>query len=193
MLSRSDAPICVVTNNPAAESHSAAAGKSQSDLSGETLLVANRTLSVGSSARFRCEMLAEPIDGSFEFAWYLNNSENARKELPALISEAKKGSMQRQSFAPAKLTNSTETTTQTPKWNLAVSTLDFRPETLADFGQIYCVARNSIGPQKRACVYSIAPQTSSIDSLAGEFINFRNPKSYLHPLALSLGLNQHQR
>ena len=58
--------------------------------------------------------------------------------------------------------------------HVAVSQLELNIETQSDYGQLFCVAKNSIGEQKRACVYTIEPPPPTMapsDELASQALS----------------------
>ena len=154
-------------------------------------LVATKALALRASARLLCRMDAEPLDESLEFTWYLNNSHNERRVLfsgkaqqqagsgdsidrSPLDSPAQLNNLEGQPgeqttmpvtattgsrLAPLNLEQPAKATTST-----AQSQLSYSPDSSLDYGRLYCLARNSMGEQKRACVYDILQPGKSLSS-----------------------------
>lgn len=108
---------------------------------GVPLLLGTHTLALKARAHFRCQMLAEPAD-QVEFTWYLNNSHNERKVLSSGAPHEQATTMGDSGAAHSAA-------------RVASSQLSYQIESGLDYGQLYCMARNAIGDQKRACVYSV--------------------------------------
>lgn len=88
-----------------------------------------------------CLMAAEPLD-DLQFTWYLNNSHNERR---VVFESAAPDTMEPNGSA------------------MAAGRSQLRPyllESELDYGRLYCVARNSLGPQRRACVYQLEQSTT---------------------------------
>ena len=165
-----DAPICVRSSSVGEEEGPASRPADHLDDSPEPLLVSSTRLALKSAVRFRCEMLAEPAD-RVEFVWYLNNTSQERRVLLSTADTMAASGAQTPS-EPERVGRNGSATLR-PDTNraragrlqvagpgrgrsrLASSQLNFRVETSSDYGQLYCVARNSAGEQKRACLYRI--------------------------------------
>lgn len=152
---------------------------------GSELHLGARSLALnGQRAMFSCPMLAEPSD-QVEFVWYLNSSSNERRlvftETPAatladdsIDVEAPQGGrnaarsgadFEAMRAGPAGLRAAGRRRPQ-----VAVSRLLFGASSQADYGRLYCVARNAVGDQKRACFYTIEEPTAgaALDEPEGE-------------------------
>lgn len=99
-------------------------------------------------------MEADPASGELQFSWFLNNTLGQRQPLQALATEQLTATAR----PPDKAKGSSAGQAKKPEQRqqrLSSSQLEFQPESELDYGQIYCEARNSIGPQSRACLYEI--------------------------------------
>lgn len=146
------------------------------------MLVESRRVPLGGQVRFLCRMEADPAD--LELSWYLNNTINERRPLfagnnngngnnyppgNAQLNHKPSSDHWRVPFKPiaSNSVNNNKTSrlvARTQKTVLsghsASSQLNYLVDTHLDYGRLYCVARNSMGEQKRACVYDIEPGES---------------------------------
>lgn len=122
-----------------------------------------RALPLNGRASFRCPMLAEPA-GQLEFVWYLNNSLNARRPLWRSTATAEGGAENQaelgDEFDSMRAGAGAQKAARRSRDRVAVSQFQFSVASQADYGRLYCLARNAIGEQKRACVYTIEPPES---------------------------------
>jgi len=127
--------------------------------------LATDKLALGAHLDFRCQWAAEPAE-RMEYSWYLNNSFGERRLLAADTSSS--GGQERPEVAGAtpdslgrrlhfELGGRATVAAGSPSSSRRTSQLSFRLESGADFGQLYCLARNELGEQKRACVYNLRP------------------------------------
>lgn len=115
------------------------------------LLLGSRAMALGSQARFLCRMEADPAE--LELSWYLNNSQSERRLLHTGENRNQRSNEHQTNSTTASRLGKASTTTTTT--TLTSSQLNYLVESNLDYGLLYCVAKNSIGQQKRACVYQI--------------------------------------
>lgn len=111
-------------------------------------------------------MLAEPAEG-LAFSWYLNWSDgnpnegrliqHQRAELAPEASQSDEANKLATDHKDQSSSDRRQTGRDGAKQLQTSSQLNYLVETSADYGRLYCFARNSIGQQKRACVYEIRP------------------------------------
>lgn len=124
-------------------------------------------------------MEANPAN-ELEFSWYLNNSDGRRT---LLLAKQLNNPLNRKQDHDEQLDNQSAEANRRSRLSLkhkasssgesASSQLTYSLDSQLDYGRLYCLARNSIGEQRLACVYEIQPPGKFLAEIVAVLLPFR--------------------
>lgn len=132
--------------------------------------MANRRLALGERTSLLCRMDADPVEG-LEVSWYLSaNNDQLGLQPTKQLDGQQQSRPTHLTWPPERQAGATSIEAQS-HWRKLItapdgkseqhastsSQLNYLVESGADYGLVYCLARNSVGPQARACAYQIQP------------------------------------